>query len=141
MNLVLNIFPEYRRIKPEIHVRITDFGVIDQLRSIRQVHLDAMVRVPGVVTRRTGVFPHLKYVRYDCGKCGLILGPFTQTLEQEVRRLSCSGCQSKACYSLFVSVSSFFFALCRKVIFFFLLLLFCFLFRNCFCSGISSRTY
>ena len=37
-----------------------------------------MVRVSGVVTRRTGVFPQLKIIMFDCAKCGHVLGPFTQ---------------------------------------------------------------
>ncbi len=35
MKEVLRLFPNYMNIHKEIHVRITDFGVIDALRSIR----------------------------------------------------------------------------------------------------------
>ena len=45
---------------------------------IRSFHLNTMVRVSGVVTRRTGVFPQLKIIMFDCAKCGHVLGPFTQ---------------------------------------------------------------
>jgi DNA replication licensing factor MCM2 len=72
------MFPEYSRIHNEIHVRITDLPVHDSLRDLRQNHLNSLIRVTGVVTRRTGVFPQLKYVKFDCGKCGKVLGPFFQ---------------------------------------------------------------
>ena len=32
----------------------------DNLRDIRQIHLNGLIKVTGVVTRRTGVFPQLK---------------------------------------------------------------------------------
>jgi DNA replication licensing factor MCM2 len=37
-----------------------DHPVRDEIRSIRQVHLNALIKVGGVVTRRTGIFPELK---------------------------------------------------------------------------------
>ncbi len=76
--MVLAIFPEYKRIHGEVHVRITDLPIQDSLRDLRQHHLNSLIRVAGVVTRRTGVFPQLKYAKYDCGKCGAVLGPFFQ---------------------------------------------------------------
>ena len=33
-------------------------------------HLNCLIRVSGVVTRRTGVFPQLQLIKYDCVKCG-----------------------------------------------------------------------
>ncbi|KAG6429364.1 hypothetical protein SASPL_107414 [Salvia splendens] len=36
-----------------------------------------------VVTRRSGVFPQLQQVKYDCNKCGAILGPFVQNSYSE----------------------------------------------------------
>jgi hypothetical protein len=43
-----------------------------------QVHLDALIKVQGVVTRRSGVYPQLKLVRYTCGQCQTVIGPFKQ---------------------------------------------------------------
>lgn len=78
MRIVLRLFEEYDSIRGEIHVRITDFPTMDQLRDLRYNHLGSLIRVRGVVTRRSGVFPQLKLVKLDCGKCGAVLGPFTQ---------------------------------------------------------------
>jgi len=44
----------------------------------RNYHLNGLVRVHGVITRRTAVFPQLRIVKFDCTKCGYLLGPFTQ---------------------------------------------------------------
>jgi hypothetical protein len=44
----------------------------------RNYHLNGLVRVHGVITRRTSVFPQLRVVKFDCNKCGYLLGPFTQ---------------------------------------------------------------
>ena len=41
-------------------MRIADLPVSDNLRDIRQQHLNALIKVTGVVTRRTSVFPQLK---------------------------------------------------------------------------------
>ena len=45
----------------------------------RHSHLNTLVRVHGVVTRRTGVFPQLAMLYYKCGSCGETLGPLLQS--------------------------------------------------------------
>ncbi|KAI8803597.1 MCM2/3/5 family-domain-containing protein [Cladochytrium replicatum] len=99
-DVVLSGFEEYGLIKSEVHVRISEVPIVDSLRDLKQTHLNSLVRVGGVVTRRTGVFPQLKYVRYDCVKCGHILGPFIQDLSQEIKLGSCPECQSKGPFSI-----------------------------------------
>lgn len=53
-----------------------------------------MVRTLGVVTATTGVLPQLSVIKYDCNKCGFILGPFVQTQNNEVQPGACPECQS-----------------------------------------------
>jgi DNA replication licensing factor MCM2 len=60
-------------------VRITKLPIVDQIRDIRQAHLNCLIKISGVVTRRTGVFPQLREVMFDCGKCGFIVGRFSRT--------------------------------------------------------------
>jgi DNA replication licensing factor MCM2 len=72
----LRLFPSYHTIRDEIHVRIADVPIIDSLRDLRRAHLDGLVKVSGVITRRSGVFPQLKLAFYDCIKCKAIMGPF-----------------------------------------------------------------
>lgn len=100
MDVTLLHYPDYTRIHSEIHVRISDLPVHYTLRQLRQTHLNCLVRVSGVVTRRTGVFPQLKHVRFDCTKCGVTLGPFPQESNVEVRISYCSNCQSRGPFTL-----------------------------------------
>lgn len=64
------------------------------LLNYRKIHLNQLVRTTGVVTATTGVLPQLNVVKYDCNKCGFILGPFTQSQGTEVKPGSCPECQS-----------------------------------------------
>ncbi|KAJ3020773.1 MCM DNA helicase complex subunit [Thoreauomyces humboldtii] len=100
LEVVLIGFDEYDKIKGEIHVRITDLPVCETLRDLRQTHLNTFVRVTGVVTRRTGVFPQLKYVKYDCVKCGAVIGPYYQDANTEIRVGNCPNCQSKGPFNV-----------------------------------------
>ncbi len=100
MDVVLLHYPDYERIHSEIHVRIFDLPVHYTLRQLRQSHLNCLVRVSGVVTRRTGVFPQLKYVKFDCSKCGVTLGPFQQESSMEVKITYCQNCQSRGPFTL-----------------------------------------
>lgn len=100
MDTALIHYPDYEKIHSEIHVRITDIPVQYTLRQLRQSHLNCLVRVSGVVTRRSGVFPQLKYVKFDCTKCGITLGPFAQDSHVEVKISYCQNCQSKGPFIL-----------------------------------------
>ncbi|KAJ1508800.1 MCM DNA helicase complex subunit [Coelomomyces lativittatus] len=100
MDVVTLNFETYARIHPSIHVRITDLPITLSLRELREVHLNTLVRVTGVVTRRTGVFPQLKYVKYDCVKCGTVIGPVHQDATTEVKVQACPTCMSKGPFNL-----------------------------------------
>ncbi|KAF2722292.1 MCM-domain-containing protein [Polychaeton citri CBS 116435] len=100
MEVTLYHYPDYERIHSELHVRLTDLPIVYTLRQLRQSHLNSMVRVTGVVTRRTGVFPQLKYVKFDCTKCGVTLGPFAQDSHSEVKLSFCQNCQSRGPFTL-----------------------------------------
>lgn len=93
-------YPNYSQIHSEIHVRITGFPNKLHLRDLREANLNQLVRVGGVVTRRTGVFPQLKYVKFDCLKCGVVLGPFVQDAHTEVRISFCINCHSKGPFKI-----------------------------------------
>jgi hypothetical protein len=51
--VVLGEFDSYGDIHDEIYVRISDLPIKDKLRDLRQANLHQLVRVEGVVTRRT----------------------------------------------------------------------------------------
>lgn len=101
--VALDKLPDYGDIAKEVFVRITDLPIQDSIRDLRQYHLNALVRLTGVVTRRTGVFPQLQQVKYDCTKCGYTLGPFFQNSEAEIQVGSCPQCQSKGPFQVNVT--------------------------------------
>ncbi|CAP92617.1 MCM DNA helicase complex subunit [Penicillium rubens] len=100
LDVTLFHYPQYHDIHNEIHVRITDVPIIYTLRQLRQSHLNCLIRVGGVVTRRTGVFPQLKYVMFLCQKCGITLGPFQQEASAEVKISFCQNCQSRGPFTV-----------------------------------------
>jgi DNA replication licensing factor MCM2 len=97
---VLSRFPDYNRIHEETHARITHLPVADSLRDIRQSHLNALIRVSGVVTRRSSVFPQLKFAKYNCLSCMHVLGPFFQDGPNETKPLTCPQCQARGPFVL-----------------------------------------
>ncbi|KAL0093775.1 MCM2/3/5 family-domain-containing protein [Phycomyces blakesleeanus] len=100
LSVTLLQYPEYERIHREIHVRITDLPALNTLRELRQGQLNCLVRVAGVVTRRSGVFPQLKWVKFNCAKCGELLGPFYQDIHNEIKIHTCPSCQSRGPFNL-----------------------------------------
>ncbi len=100
MEVTLSGFEDYDKIFEEIHVRVADVPQSEALRDLRQNHLNTLVKVTGVVTRRTSVYPQLRYVKYGCVKCGAVLGPFYQDNDREIQIRKCANCQSKGPFAL-----------------------------------------
>ena len=119
--VVLSYYPNYERISSVIHVRIAELPLIEDLRSLRyicawwfrishiiiivlqffrQLHLNQLVRTSGVVTSTTGILPQLNLVKYNCLKCGFVLGPFVQGQELEVKPGSCPECQASGPFEI-----------------------------------------
>jgi DNA replication licensing factor MCM2 len=91
---VYSLYPHYHKIAKEIRVRISDLPLIEELRSLRQLHLNQLVRTNGVITSSTSVLPQLCMIKYNCLKCNFLLGPFYQSMEKEVYPQTCPECQS-----------------------------------------------
>ena len=68
--------------------------------SNRQLHLNQLIRTCGVVTASTGILPQLNLLKYDCLKCGFILGPFYQKQDQEVKPGTCPECQANGPFEI-----------------------------------------
>lgn len=100
LQAILLYYPNYERIHSEIHVRITELPTSLTLRDLRQGNLNCLVRISGVVTRRSGVFPQLKYVKFDCGKCGAVLGPFFQDTTKELKISFCQNCEGRGPFTV-----------------------------------------
>ncbi|KAF0294254.1 DNA replication licensing factor mcm2 [Amphibalanus amphitrite] len=93
-DVVLGLFPQYERISKEIHVRITDLPLMEDIRSLRQLHLNQLIRTSGVITAATGILPQLSVIKFDCNKCSYVLGPYVQGQSNEIKPGSCPECQS-----------------------------------------------
>ncbi|OMJ72124.1 hypothetical protein SteCoe_29507 [Stentor coeruleus] len=98
--IVLSQFKAYSNIFQEIYVRIRDLPIGDQLRDLRHHHLNKLIKVRGVVTRRTGVYPQLKVMVFFCSKCGEKKGPIFQNSSNQVDIGVCGNCQSKGPFKL-----------------------------------------
>lgn len=98
--VVLSLFPLYERITKEIHVRIVNLPLNEDIRSLRQIHLNNLITVGGVVSGITPILPQLYMVKFDCTKCGFILGPFYQNQEKEVNPGTCPECQSQGPFAI-----------------------------------------
>lgn len=99
-DIVLSMYPSYDRVTNEIHIRISELPLIEELRTFRKLHVNQLVRTLGVVTATTGVLPQLSLIKFDCSRCGFVLGPFTQTQDMEVKPNSCPECQSSGPFSI-----------------------------------------
>ena len=101
-DLVGEVYPDYHNTFSKIFVRIKDLPVEDKLRDLRQVHLNALIKIRGVVTKRTGVFPELIEIYYRCSKCSDIKGPIYHTSENDPKQFLgiCGVCQSRGPYFL-----------------------------------------
>jgi len=96
MKIISYSYPHYSTIHKSVFVRIVDLPLSDKLRDLRQEHLNAFIRVKGVVTRRTSVFPQLKYVKWNCLGCGQVIGPFSVDGDgPPTSPNSCPNCQKK----------------------------------------------
>ena len=52
--VVLEQFPKYKQVAQLIQVRIAGLPMREELRHLRQLHLNHFIRVNGVVTTTTG---------------------------------------------------------------------------------------
>ena len=84
LDVTLEVYSEYLNIHSEVFIRIGDLPVEDKLRDLRQIHLNALIKIRGVVTKRTGVFPELNRMFFRC-VCGDVKGPFFNTNKQDAR--------------------------------------------------------
>ncbi|XP_068172376.1 DNA replication licensing factor MCM2 isoform X2 [Antennarius striatus] len=98
--VVLAMYPKYIRIAHEIHIRICNLPLVEEIRSLRQLHLNQLIRTSGVVSCCTGVLPQLGMVKYNCNKCNFVLGPFFQSQNKEVKPGSCPECQSQGPFEI-----------------------------------------
>ena len=82
-------------------MRITSLPIQDSIRDLRQIHMGCLVKIVGVVTRRSGVFPQLTICKYNCMRCGYVMGPYSVNgAETNMQGVQCHSCQEKGPYQL-----------------------------------------
>ena len=62
--------------------------------TYRQLHVNQLIRTSGVVSTTTGILPQFKMIKFNCVRCGYVLGPFYQKQDKEVKPGMCPECQS-----------------------------------------------
>jgi DNA replication licensing factor MCM2 len=97
-NHTFMLFPSYKEIKDHVHVRISDVPIMDSLRDLRRTHLEHLVKVHGVVTRRGGVYPLLLYPVYKCmnKQCNFFIFP-DENVHERVGKDAGHRAQPEAC--------------------------------------------
>uniref|UniRef100_A0A0N4ZYP1 DNA replication licensing factor MCM2 n=1 Tax=Parastrongyloides trichosuri TaxID=131310 RepID=A0A0N4ZYP1_PARTI len=75
-------------------IRFDDMTIFEELRTLRQHHLNTLLKTTGVVTITTGILPRLAVIKYDCKFCSFIIGPFVQRPDEEVKPKRCPSCQT-----------------------------------------------
>jgi len=68
-------YSSYEDIHPEIYVKIVGFEIMDKLRDLRQKDIGNLIKIQGVITKRSAVFSQLKKAYYLCVRCGDRKGP------------------------------------------------------------------
>jgi len=99
--LTCELFPHYSKIWKEIFVRIRDLPIAINIRDLRCENIGHMIKLKGVVTKRTSVYPKLKTAYFICVKCGEKNGPFHyNSINDQIIIGSCPVCQSNGPYTL-----------------------------------------
>jgi DNA replication licensing factor MCM2 len=102
------MFPSYHAIQSEIHVRISDVPILDSLRDLRRSHLDCLVKVHGVVTRRSAVYPQLQLAHYTCQSCQKTQGPFrVESVGHAYTPSQCQFCEQATSFKLHPTLSQY----------------------------------
>jgi len=98
--VVTRIFPWYKRVTNEVKVRVKNLPSEEDIRLLRQIHLNMLIKTSGVVTVTTGILPQLSVLKYDCKSCSFVLGPFVQRQDEETKPTTCPSCQSRGPFEL-----------------------------------------
>lgn len=81
----------------QVFVRIKDLPVEDNIRDLRQDSLNSLIKIRGVCTKRTTVFPELVQAYYKCNNCGFVEGPIYLDRDNTAHLLGpCQVCRAKA---------------------------------------------
>jgi len=96
MDEVCRKFETYKQLnETRLRVALSSFPVEDQLRDLCTNHLNKLVCVNGVVTKRSSVQNEVKRLYLRCAKCNFPSGPFDVAEEKDFKPGACIECQSR----------------------------------------------
>mmetsp|Transcript_32661 Transcript_32661/g.78037 ORF Transcript_32661/g.78037 Transcript_32661/m.78037 type:complete len:909 (+) Transcript_32661:3-2729(+) len=79
----------------ELRVAVHSFPVKDPIRDLCTRHINKLVDVTGVVTKRSTVHNQVKRLWVRCAKCNFPSGPFDVAEDKDLRPSRCVECQSR----------------------------------------------
>merc|ERR1719502_2023457 len=92
-------FSTYRDLRAtdenELRVAVHSFPLGEPIRELNTKHLNKLVNVNGVITKRSVVSNQVKRLYLRCAKCNFPSGPFDVVEEKDLKPGSCIECQSK----------------------------------------------
>merc|ERR1719203_1208865 len=92
-------FETYKKMQDddlhELRVGVHSFFLREHIRQLNTKHLNRLVSVNGVVTKRSKVFNEVKRLYLACAKCNYPSGPFDVATDKELKPGTCIECQSK----------------------------------------------
>lgn len=96
-DLICKMFPGFHSIKSEIFVKICEFPLEEKIRELRTSHINTLIKIRGVVTRRYATYSQLKKLYYIC-RCGDRKGPIYETEFSQLKLGQCVYCHSSGPY-------------------------------------------
>ena len=99
--LTLELFPNYDKIWKEIYVRFRDVENEVDIRELRSNDIGRLIKITGVITKRSSVYPKRKMAFFICLRCGEKNGPFFYSSpDEEINIGACPVCQSSGRFEL-----------------------------------------
>jgi len=100
MDMAERTFGTYKQIKEttdenELKVAVHSFPVKEPIRELCTKHLNRLVYVQGVATKRSGVLNQVKRLYLRCAKCNTQSGPWDVAEETDLKPGACIECQSR----------------------------------------------
>jgi len=93
----------YESIQDQVYIKIDNFPLIEKIRDLRCFHINTLVKIKGVITRRYPTHQKLMKLYYICLKCGDRKGPYTYQDDDNSKDFKfgeCLVCQSKGPYKI-----------------------------------------
>ena len=92
---ISGLYPLFAQHSPEIHIRLVNSSFFNSVKDLRNQNINSLVKVEGMVTKRTSVYPQVMQLYLRCEKCYSEVGPLYNNGIEDFQVGECHGCQSK----------------------------------------------